>query len=224
MKTSPPLRRSALLAGVSLAGVSWAAALIGASAAHAEDKAAILLPGSANDQSWNALGYSILKSLEPHGFKTAYSENVSDADEAEALRDYANHSGFDGSERGIDQHLSRGGLIQSCDDAKELGLADATGADHHGQRSRQQPGAQQAVEARAAGGAHAKAHAQVPVVKYAVISCAVQWSFNAAFMQKGTGLRFFKAGPSSLAHSEPKSPAPSADSTDPVPSTSPRLD
>ena len=58
--------------------------------AHAEDKAAILLPGSANDQSWNALGYSILKSLEPHGFKTAYSENVSDADEAEALRDYAN--------------------------------------------------------------------------------------------------------------------------------------
>src|SRR6516225_8835815 len=59
--------------------------------ATAEDKAAILLPGSANDQSWNALGYSILKSLEPHGFKTAYSENVADADEAEALRDYANH-------------------------------------------------------------------------------------------------------------------------------------
>ena len=64
--------------------------MVGASTAHAEDKAAILLPGSANDQSWNALGYSILKSLEPHGFKTAYSENVSDADEAEALRDYAN--------------------------------------------------------------------------------------------------------------------------------------
>ena len=85
MKTSPSLRRSALLAGVSLA-----LALVGASAAHAEDKAAILLPGSANDQSWNALGYSILKSLEPHGFKTAFSENVGDADEAEALRDYAN--------------------------------------------------------------------------------------------------------------------------------------
>ena len=59
------------------------------SRAMAEDKAAILLPGSANDQSWNALGYSILKSLEPLGFKTAYSENVSDADEAEAMRDYA---------------------------------------------------------------------------------------------------------------------------------------
>ncbi|MDQ0455614.1 BMP family protein [Rhizobium paknamense] len=57
--------------------------------AQAEDKAAILLPGSANDQSWNALGYAIVKSLEPHGFKTAYTENVADADEAEAVRDYA---------------------------------------------------------------------------------------------------------------------------------------
>src|SRR5580658_9282634 len=87
METSTPLRRAA-----SLAALSLAAGLIGgASTAHAEDKAAILLPGSANDQSWNALGYSILKSLEPHGFKTAYSENVSDADEGEAMRDYASH-------------------------------------------------------------------------------------------------------------------------------------
>ena len=52
------------------------------SPAAAQEKAAILLPGSINDQSWNALGYSILKSLEPRGFKTAYTENVSDADEA----------------------------------------------------------------------------------------------------------------------------------------------
>jgi simple sugar transport system substrate-binding protein/basic membrane protein A len=70
-----------------------AAALYAASslvpAAAADVKAAILLPGSINDQSWNALGYSILKSLEPHGFTTAYTENVADADEAEALRDYA---------------------------------------------------------------------------------------------------------------------------------------
>lgn len=57
--------------------------------ARAEDKAAILLPGSINDQSWNALGYAILESLKPHGFATAYSENVADADESEALRDYA---------------------------------------------------------------------------------------------------------------------------------------
>eukprot|EP01037_Dinobryon_pediforme_P010662 gene10662-10734_t len=59
---------------------------------RAEDyKAAILLPGSINDQSWNDLGYSILLSLKPHGFATAYSENVADADEAEALRGYASH-------------------------------------------------------------------------------------------------------------------------------------
>jgi basic membrane protein A and related proteins len=58
-------------------------------ASAADERAAILLPGSINDQSWNALGYAILKSLESHGFKTAYTENVSDADEAEALRDYA---------------------------------------------------------------------------------------------------------------------------------------
>lgn len=86
METSSPLSRLSL----SLAAASLTALLAATSAARAEDKAAILLPGSANDQSWNALGYSILKSLEPHGFKTAYSENVSDADEAEALRDYAN--------------------------------------------------------------------------------------------------------------------------------------
>jgi basic membrane protein A and related proteins len=66
-----------------------AALLLSTSLAAAEDKAAILLPGSINDQSWNALGYSILLALKPHGFATAYSENVADADEAEALRGYA---------------------------------------------------------------------------------------------------------------------------------------
>ncbi|HLH48148.1 MAG TPA: hypothetical protein VKV96_02300, partial [Roseiarcus sp.] len=39
-----------------------------AAPAAAEEKAAILLPGSINDQSWNALGYAILQSLKPHGF------------------------------------------------------------------------------------------------------------------------------------------------------------
>lgn len=72
--------RAALVLGMLLAGTSLAAA---------EDKAAILLPGSINDQSWNALGYSIVMALKPHGFATAYSENVADADEAEALRGYA---------------------------------------------------------------------------------------------------------------------------------------
>ena len=70
-------------------GALFALAPALAAPASAQDKAAILLPGSINDQSWNALGYSILLSLKPHGFETAYSENVADADEAEALRDYA---------------------------------------------------------------------------------------------------------------------------------------
>jgi basic membrane protein A and related proteins len=81
--------RKLLYLSGSIAVLALLAPCLGAAPAKAEDKAAILLPGSINDQSWNALGYAILKSLESHGFKTAYSENVSDADEAEALRDYA---------------------------------------------------------------------------------------------------------------------------------------
>jgi basic membrane protein A and related proteins len=75
-----------------LHGALGAALLAGtsATASAADAKAAILLPGSINDQSWNALGFAILQSLKPHGFATAYSENVADADEAEALRGYAN--------------------------------------------------------------------------------------------------------------------------------------
>ncbi len=82
--TSPSGRRR-----IGIAASALVFLLFGASLGAAEDKAAILLPGSINDQSWNALGYSILMALKPHGFATAYSENVADADEAEALRDYA---------------------------------------------------------------------------------------------------------------------------------------
>jgi hypothetical protein len=57
--------------------------------AAAEDKAAMLLPGSINDQSWNALGYSILVRLKSRGFMTPYTENVTDADEGEAMRGFA---------------------------------------------------------------------------------------------------------------------------------------
>ena len=70
-------------------GAGLLAAATAMTPAAAETKAAILLPGSINDQSWNALGFAILQSLKPHGFTTAYSENVADADEAEALRGYA---------------------------------------------------------------------------------------------------------------------------------------
>ncbi len=64
-------------------------ALASAARAAGPEKAAILLPGSINDHSWNALGYAILQSLKGHGFQIAYSENVADADEDQALRDYA---------------------------------------------------------------------------------------------------------------------------------------
>jgi basic membrane protein A len=57
-------------------------------------KVAMLLPGSINDQSWNAVGYKGLMKLKAEGWDTAYSENVQAADEVEALRDYAKR-GYD---------------------------------------------------------------------------------------------------------------------------------
>jgi simple sugar transport system substrate-binding protein/basic membrane protein A len=54
----------------------------------------MLLPGSINDQSWNAVGYKGLMKLKAEGWDTAYSENVQAADEVEALRDYAKR-GYD---------------------------------------------------------------------------------------------------------------------------------
>lgn len=52
-------------------------------------KVAMLLPGSINDQSWNAAGYSGLVKLKDKGFEIAYSENVQAADHVEAMKDYA---------------------------------------------------------------------------------------------------------------------------------------
>jgi simple sugar transport system substrate-binding protein/basic membrane protein A len=53
-------------------------------------KAAVLLPGAANDQSWSQLGYEGILSIgEQLGAETAYSENVAVADALDALRDYA---------------------------------------------------------------------------------------------------------------------------------------
>jgi basic membrane protein A and related proteins len=57
--------------------------------APAQDKAAVLLPGSINDQSWNAQGYAGVVSLKGKGWDVAYSENVQPADMAQALQDYA---------------------------------------------------------------------------------------------------------------------------------------
>src|SRR3954465_1121616 len=57
--------------------------------ADAAEKAAMLLPGSVNDQSWNAVGFAGLSKLKEMGFETAYSENVSPADQIETMKDYA---------------------------------------------------------------------------------------------------------------------------------------
>ena len=55
----------------------------------AAGKVAMLLPGSVNDQSWNAAGYAGLLKLRDRGFEIAYSENVQAADHVEAMKDYA---------------------------------------------------------------------------------------------------------------------------------------
>ena len=52
-------------------------------------KVAMLLPGSINDQSWNAAGYGGLLRLKEQGMDIAYSENVQAADHIEAMKDYA---------------------------------------------------------------------------------------------------------------------------------------
>jgi len=55
----------------------------------ASGKVAMLLPGSVNDQSWNAAGYAGLLKLKDKGMEIAYSENVQAADHVEAMKDYA---------------------------------------------------------------------------------------------------------------------------------------
>jgi len=53
-------------------------------------KVALLLPGSANDQSWNQLGYDGLQAIKKElGAEVAFSENVKTTDAVDALRDYA---------------------------------------------------------------------------------------------------------------------------------------
>ena len=70
-------------------GLAAAGALIARPAFAASPKAAILLPGSINDQSWNAAGFAGAERLKAKGWDVAYSENVAPADMAEAMRDYA---------------------------------------------------------------------------------------------------------------------------------------
>ena len=52
-------------------------------------KVAMLLPGSINDQSWNASGYAAISKLKAAGTETAFSENLPPADHIETMKDYA---------------------------------------------------------------------------------------------------------------------------------------
>jgi hypothetical protein len=77
-------RRAAFAVSVAVLATGFALG-----AARAEDKAAMLLPGSVNDQSWNAIGFAALNKLKDQGADIAYSENVSPADQIETMKDYA---------------------------------------------------------------------------------------------------------------------------------------
>ena len=70
-------------------GLIIAALLGGTSLAQAAGKVAMLLPGSINDQSWNASGYGAIAKLKEKGFETAFSENVPAAEQIETMKDYA---------------------------------------------------------------------------------------------------------------------------------------
>jgi simple sugar transport system substrate-binding protein/basic membrane protein A len=76
-----PLFALIALAALMTASLSLASAQSG--------KIAMLLPGSINDQSWNAAGYAGLLKLKEQGNEIAYSENVQAADHIEAMKDYA---------------------------------------------------------------------------------------------------------------------------------------
>lgn len=57
--------------------------------AFAQPKVAFLLPGSINDQSWNAQGYQAVERLRSLGWEVAFSENVQAADMVESMRHYS---------------------------------------------------------------------------------------------------------------------------------------
>lgn len=73
-----------------VAALLIAAAGLGAThVASAQAKVALLLPGSINDQSWNANGHAAVVQLKSAGVETAFSENVQPADHIETMKDFA---------------------------------------------------------------------------------------------------------------------------------------
>lgn len=96
--------RSLSLAAATL--LLGAAALAASTSAMAQGKVAMLLPGSINDQSWNASGYAAIVKLKKEGVETAISENVQPADHAETMKDYAR--------RGFNPIISHSGSFLSA--------------------------------------------------------------------------------------------------------------
>ncbi len=82
-------KRTTLSRSARLLGAGALAGALLAGPAFAQKKAAFLLPGSINDQSWNAQGYQGAEKLKTLGWQIGYTENVQAADMVEALRDYA---------------------------------------------------------------------------------------------------------------------------------------
>lgn len=78
-------RRSALV----LVGTALLALGTGRGTAAPTGRVAFLMPGSINDQSWNAQAFGAAERLKTLGWEVAYTENVQAADMVEALRDYA---------------------------------------------------------------------------------------------------------------------------------------
>lgn len=86
-----------------------AAALAFATPAAAQDleRVAIVMPGSISDNGWNAAGFEGLRDAgEALGFEIAYSENVHQPEQIEALNDYAR--------RGYDLVIGHGGEFQDA--------------------------------------------------------------------------------------------------------------
>jgi simple sugar transport system substrate-binding protein/basic membrane protein A len=81
--TSRTRRLSIVFTTLALAGLAVSGP------ARAQEKVAMLFPGSISDQSWNASGFAATTKFKAKGFEAAYSENVPPADHIEAMKDYA---------------------------------------------------------------------------------------------------------------------------------------
>lgn len=102
-------RRTFILA----AAVGGMVAFAGPAALAQEFKAAIVMPGNITDQSWNQTGYEgIQRAGETLGIEVAYSEQVAQPDQLEAMSDYAR--------RGYDVVIGHGGeFVDAAERAAE---------------------------------------------------------------------------------------------------------